>query len=132
MLEVCTTKLSKKKNINGAMNRNRGSATVEMCFIMPIIVCIVAGLIFLFLYSIQDGQIQATCYTALYTYTGQQDSPVIEDADGIYSNAGCLQALQDMQAGTNEVVCYRTEYGKCTARLRRWQLYGDVLREQGN
>lgn len=132
MLEVCTTKLSEKRNINGAMKGNRGSATVEMCFIMPIIVCIIAGLIFLFLYSIQDGQIQAACYTELYTYTGQQDSPVIEDADGIYSSAGCLQALQDAQTGADGAVCYRTEYGQRTARLRRWQLYGDVLREQGN
>lgn len=129
---MCTTELSRNRNINGDMNRNRGSATVEMCFIMPVIVCIVVGLIFLFLYSIQDGQIQATCYTALYTYTGQQDELVVEGTDEIYSNAGCLQDLQGLQAGTNRAICYRTEYGQRTARLRRWQLYGDVLQEQGD
>lgn len=129
---MCTTEMSRNRNINKAMNKNKGSATVEMCFIMPVIVCIVAGLIFLFLYSIQDSQIQAACYTALYTYAGQQDEMVVEGAGEIYSNADCLQNIQSLQAGTDGGICYRTEYGQRTARLRRWQLYGDVFQEQGD
>lgn len=129
---MCTAELNGNGSIKGTVNRDRGSATVEMCFIMPVIVCIVTGLIILFLSSIQDGQIQATCYTALYTYTGQQDEPVAEDGDGIYSSAGCLQNLQGVQAGTNREIRYRTEYGQRTARLRRWQLYGNVLQKQGD
>lgn len=125
---MCDTGLLKGK----IKKKNRGSATVEMCFIMPIIVYILVGFIYLFLYSVQDGKIQEKCYTALYTYTGQQGEMVIEEKGKIYCNTDSIDNQNSEDDNVYRNVQYSTEYGQRTARLRRWQLYGDVLQEQGD
>lgn len=72
---------------------NRGSITVEMSFIIPIVIGIIMLIIFTFMKSKSDAEVQSADYIELYLY----DEEMI--------------------------------YGKCSDRLRRWQLYGDVLCE---
>ena len=47
---------------------NKGNATVEMCFIMPIILWICVNVIYIFMDVIGDGVTQGECYLAIYTY----------------------------------------------------------------
>lgn len=105
-------------------NKNRGSSTVEMCFVMPLIVIIIAAFIFLFLYAMDDGRSQARSYVKLYTYNSEGE--VTEAYGEIY----CSTAKEEGRYGINrKMKIYKTEYGVRTGRLRRWQLYGDVLSE---
>lgn len=110
---------------------NRGSSTVEMCFIMPVIVIIIAATIFLFLYAIDDARHQGVGYVNLYAYRGSDE--VIE---GVAIGDGEISCAYSGEAGSygiqRKCYIYSTEYGVRTGRLRRWQLYGDVLSEQGN
>ena len=50
---------------------NKGNATVEMCFIMPIILWICVNVIYIFMDVIGDGVTQGECYLAIYTYVCQ-------------------------------------------------------------
>lgn len=72
---------------------NKGSITVEMSFIVPIIIGIIMLIIFTLIKSKEDAQWQSDNYVGLYLY----DEEMIQ--------------------------------GECSDRLRRWQLYGDVLSE---
>lgn len=114
-------------------NRNRGSAVIELCFVMPVVICIVVALIFLFLDSVRDADIQSESYSVLYTYRGQgggQQEGIIADGGEVCGTAdGTLVLDFGIYMYAPRRICYRTEYGVCTGRLRRWQFYGDVLRE---
>ncbi len=72
---------------------NRGSATVEMCFIMPIVLGVIVMLIHTFLSCKIQGETQCNEYTAIYVSSEEK------------------------------------VYGEVSDRLRRWQLYGDVVWE---
>lgn len=108
---------------------NRGSATVEMSFIMPVIIFIIMELIWLFLGVMCDGRRQGRAYVNLYSYAGENDM-VVHNADGITCTG--IYENDTVSDSVSEVRQYSTEYEKRTGRLRRWQLYGDVLSEQGN
>lgn len=69
---------------------NKGSITVEMCFVMPIVICIIMLLISVILRGVDEGEV----------------------------------------LGTNQLATYENyDFDLCTDRLRRWQLYGDILWE---
>lgn len=125
MLKMCEVRQGKI--------RNRGSATIELCFVMPVIICVVMALIFLFLDSVRDADIQSENYSALYTYRGQsagQKSSVILNGGELYgASEGTLTWDFGTYMYTPGQIRYCTEYEVCTDRLRRWQFYGDVLRE---
>lgn len=118
------------------MRQNRGSATVEMCFVLPIVLWIVVNVIYIFLDVIGDSASQGECYSAIYMYSEEQ-----REEEGKYSqpvfvvehNLVCQG--KELGGGSSEYIyqgnanTYKTEYDLCTMRLRRWQLYGDVLRE---
>lgn len=132
-------KMSEEKYINGVNEfykndeyecKNRGSSTVEMCFIMPAIVIIIAATIFLFLYAIDDARHQGVGYAGLYAYRNDEMIEGVTIGDGEIS---CAYLGEDSSYGIQrKCYIYSTEYGVRTGRLRRWQLYGDVLSEQGN
>lgn len=116
MFKVC--KIIKEKIAN------RGSSTVEMCFIMPLIIILITAFIYLFLYIMDDGRKQAMSYVQLYTYNSEGE--VAESYGEIYYAA----AKEEGRYGIDrKMKIYKTEYGVRTGRLRRWQLYGDVLSE---
>ena len=101
-----------------------------MCFIMPAIVIIIAATIFLFLYAIDDARHQGVGYAGLYAYRNDEMIEGVTIGDGEIS---CAYLGEDSSYGIQrKCYIYSTEYGVRTGRLRRWQLYGDVLSEQGN
>lgn len=117
-------------------NSNKGSATVELCFVLPVVLWICVNIIFLFLDVIGDGRTQGDGYTAIYTYTDDQMrlEGKFHHKVVVVDHSLLCQSRQNSGAGTGyfyegSSTAYKTEYDLCTERLRRWQLYGDVLRE---
>lgn len=118
---------------------NKGSATIEISLIMPIILCILAMFILLFIDSVSDGIIHGEIYTAIYTYdetvgSAHMDNEVRSRLSDML--LGQEEKLDIMVVKTNDSIGInadgihrKTEYGICTERLRRWQLYGDILWE---
>lgn len=139
--------------IEDSDNDNCGSATVELILLMPIILFIIVKVIFLFLDSMNDGIIRGEVYTTLYTYEENKDLEILRN--GIETDiqqiiiGGEMPSLniyrekykiglelygQAAVGGgryeyNSESIKYSVESGVCTSRLRRWQLYGDVLWE---
>ncbi|MBE5946796.1 MAG: hypothetical protein E7259_07645 [Lachnospiraceae bacterium] len=140
----------KKFEVN--KNINRGSATLEMTLIIPLVLWIVVNVIFIFIDSINDSVIRSEVYTSLYSYNvdvsneeeeGKLLLNINEHLIGVYtvdelelsSDAGVVSvAIDSGNISGGEVHEYKindmefsTEFDLCTSRLRRWQLYGDIL-----
>ena len=119
-------KVVKKK---GIMDKNAGSSTVEMCFVMPIVIGIIYMVINLYLDAIYLGREQGSVYTEIYQMSAE--GIMFEDF-----NYNQIQTLTlNVDGGTIHVSGekeYSREYDLCTSRLRRWQLYGDVFSDQGD
>ncbi len=137
------------------MKENRGSITVEMCLIMPVVIGIVVFVIGIFLNTLMDFKAWGNSGVTFYSYyEGDKDETLIADEmtelinkkygeeiyiDTIYSFAddGVIEVrVQASDAIKKGIYNYggssyvlKREYGKCTDRLRRWQLYGDVFLE---
>ncbi len=94
---------------------NKGSITIEMCFVMPIIIGIIMILISIILSGLNEGEAlgksQLTVYQYSPEYSVEEGMDIVEENNSITSK-GCTR-----------------EWDVCTDRLRRWQLYGDVLCE---
>ena len=129
------------------MKANRGSITVEMSFIMPIVIGIVMMLISIILMGLNEGASLGTSQVIVYEYDelGQQKNSsrrweelqeklVLDDIRGnIYvENNVVIATVSSLDSGGKYSVSGRgckKEWDMCTDRLRRWQLYGDVLHE---
>jgi hypothetical protein len=126
---------------------NRGSMTVELCIIMPVILLIIVMIIKLYMSLIYEGNVCGRSYSSLYLYeisevteSGKKldglndrleeisDSVLMQENDRCSLSAavsdGNISIVSESSSGK---VTYKTEYDKCSSRLRRWQLYGDVL-----
>ena len=118
---------------------NRGSATVEISLIMPIIIYIVINIIFLKLDSVNDGVIHGEVYTSLYTYDESKDIALVESNIENEISSRLVGGLKmpdiNVSKQDNSIGIFagnvngETECGVCTERLRRWQMYGDILWE---
>lgn len=97
---------------------NRGSATVELSLIMPVILLVIVLLIRLYMSLISEGDSCGESYSTLYLYEASGLSGTVDVSDGSIS----IRVVSE--AGD---VTYKTEYDKCSSRLRRWQMYGDVI-----
>lgn len=141
------------RRIKGMMYNNCGSATIEMCFVMPVILFIIVIIISLFLDSVNDGIIRGNIYTALYSYDEGDDIGIMQhsvEKDINTSAIGSVYPAMNAYGNNNEVgidmlgnsgtsggayiyepdsMRYSVESGVCTMRLRRWQMYGDILWE---
>lgn len=130
MFEVRKLKMDKYiKNFT----RNRGSATIEACLVVPIILCIVVISIFLFLDTVNDSIFMGEDYTNLYTYSQESG-----EKGNIVEQSGKLEIVQEPRRDSTRLyvhqaptIIYETDYDKVTGRLRRWQIYGDVFRDEG-
>lgn len=114
------------------INENSGSTTVEMCFVMPVVVVIIIFCLMLLLTPINDIKAQETSYSAIYTYSGDVEDIINEQIMLYEENGfvyGCAKCKKESSYYKNREVTYRTEYDKCTPRLRRWQMYGDIFQE---
>lgn len=96
---------------------DKGYAVVEISLIMPIIFGVLAMVVFLFLDTIGDGLVQQEGYSILYTY--QDDS---EQEEGL-----CVE--NDLCRYEEKGHVFVTEVDKCSKRLRRWQVYGNIVWE---
>lgn len=127
---------------------NKGSATVEISIIMPVILLIIVMIIKLYMGLIYEGNVCGNVYSELYLYDmsdngdksegeirGLEDRlGEISDSLLVYEGDGCslIAELSDGNISISskseaENITYKTEYNKCSSRLRRWQLYGDVI-----
>lgn len=126
---------------------NRGSITIEMCFVMPIVIGIIMIVIFLILKGANEGAALGASQVVVYEFgdlpegadesTGLkqlQASIMLDSVNGKIDIEKDLisVSVSSMDEGEiysiQEVGCTR-EWQVCTDRLRRWQLYGDVLCE---
>jgi len=125
---------------------NQGSITIEMCFVIPIVLGIVIMLIMLIIKGANEGAALGGSQIAVYQYSdwwlveedGNQleqlkDVGILEQING-YMDIGedYVSVTAKSQREGNYTIatlsCTR-EINLCTNRLRRWQLYGDVLWE---
>ncbi len=126
-----------RKNKKTNNRDNRGSTTVELCFVMPIVLGVIVLCISLLVNTIIDIKAQEMAYSSIYTYAINTDS---KDAVNfnyqkikIKNEKGLVKAqpsgIRGILKYRNPIVLYCTEYDKCTERLRRWQAYGDIFQE---
>ncbi|MBQ9609335.1 MAG: hypothetical protein IJV15_07835 [Lachnospiraceae bacterium] len=133
---------------------DRGSVIIEMTLIMPFIIFIIVFVLFWFLDVINDGITQGETYSELYTLSmGDNAEKIASDLTeslsshivgvnniprvNIKADGGRIYAYidsSDLQGGIiylyqGKKNYFSREYDLCTDRLRRWQLYGDLLRE---
>ncbi len=131
---------------------NKGSAVIELCFIMPMLLGIIVLCVFIFIDSINDSSIRSEVYTTLYTYNLDADAEdkkteciinINNQLVGVFSVSDidicddegkiCLGIENDYVSGgvVHQYLVgdknYEVEYDLCTDRLRRWQLYGDIV-----
>jgi len=129
---------------------NKGYITIEMCLVMPVVIGIIMMLVMLILKAGNEGM--ALGLSQLVTYNISDDSFKQEELwslseqlrlnnmvgfDNLSGTAKLSEnELRVMVKSSKEandysispVECVR-EWNMCTDRLRRWQLYGDVLCE---
>jgi uncharacterized protein (UPF0333 family) len=122
---------------------DRGSATVELSIIMPVILLIIVMIIRLYLGLIYEGNVCGSTYSGMYLYETSSDESLSklnkqleEISESLLWNDDDRCSLSAVTEDGNisissiskaESVTYKTEYAKCSSRLRRWQLYGDVI-----
>ena len=117
----------------------KGSVTVEMSLITPLILLIIflmiRGLIYVYDTELLRGKGYEIIYTARFdeekeymSEWAETDENVLWTSESYDMSASkdtlSYKAVFDMK-GSTEVVA-KKEYGVCTDRLRRWQLYGDL------
>ncbi|MBQ9232755.1 MAG: hypothetical protein IJ167_01790 [Lachnospiraceae bacterium] len=133
-------------------NNNSGSTIIEVSLIMPIVIAIIVSVIFIFMDVINDAIIQGNGYCGIYLISvGDSEESIentiyskineeivgvgnvpylsLESVDGEIAVYIYINKNGDTYTYQGENVCYKREFNKCTQRLRRWQLYGDVLWE---
>ncbi len=113
---------------------------------MPVVIIIVFMVLNLFLSGVNDSIIMGDTYTALYSYYGDFDiekeaerleKTMAEDLTKngyiesvtISCKPGDLGIYVADMYGDSEAKHFSREYNVCTERLRRWQMYGDIISE---
>lgn len=120
--------MDRVRDVEIKMN-NRGSSVVEISLIMPIIFGVLVLVLFLFLDTIKDGLVQQDGYCIIYTYKKESDAqsesgdPVKEQEEG----TGHITDGRYRYENNGHV--FITETDVCTDRLRRWQVYGNIVWE---
>lgn len=112
---------------------NKGSTTVELSLVMPVIFFIITMCIAIIVNVSQDARAQSEAYCEIYEYKDVYAAGGIKDIGKIKIKNGELYTDSVSYRGIlwyrTPVKTYKTEYDKCSDRLRRWQLYGDTFFE---
>ena len=142
--------VSRRKHIT-----DNGSTTVEMCIIMPVLLGLIVLTTGIFISLYVDIEIFSKSYTQLYTYyqpnmnelemKSDLEEELVKHYDGkvdvltVYTctENGVIEVkLKSFDSGPEGLYVYgggefsyNLEYDKCTSRLRRWQLLGDIVCE---
>ena len=133
--------------------KNKGAALIEATIIIPIILFIIINCIFLFLDCINDSIIVGEGYCSIYSFSeyvpiddikNSFDKSVkdvlvgtgTEISADTSTSLGKLDLKIKGNKSANNIYKYKLEdvklsmeYDKCTGRLRRWQMYGDIFSE---
>lgn len=133
--------------MRGLIKNNTGSITVEMCFVMPVVIGVIMMLILLIIRGLNEGTALGTSQVMVYEYSDFEEAKSTGTADGkdlegimLDQVVGSFELEEDsIRANVRSsekgkiysisIVGCNRERNLCTARLRRWQLYGNVLRE---
>lgn len=125
---------------------NHGVIVVETSIIMPLILGVIFIAIFGFVYVYNVETARSELYSALYTIPPESIGNTGNDTTGsedeiredliqcdpqivpIYMDGNIIWAC-NLDLYDQSVILVKTEYGLCTDRLRRWQLYGDFAEE---
>lgn len=126
---------------------NRGSIALEISLVMPVVIGVVMMLIFLIVKGVNEGATLSASQVIVYEYGDLYDNNHVEYDFEELSAVVILDSVEGnidvgdkyvrvIVSGENDIdkysvepaVCKR-EWKLCTERLRRWQLYGDVLCE---
>lgn len=123
---------------------NKGSVVLEMCFVIPVVVMIIFMVISLYVIGLSDCIIMGEAYTTLYSYCSdfepEEEKEILEEkfreelmnsnfvqGISIYSDSGSIKISVNKEKGKGETTVFSREFDVCTERLRRWQMYGDVI-----
>lgn len=113
----------RRKNMSKGSQRrkmgNEGSSVVEMSLVMPVIFGILVLVLWLFLDTVTDGRTQQDGYCTIYTYQ-KGTIPIPEEMGKMEKNNYIY---------TQDGHVFITEMDVCSSRLRRWQLYGNIICE---
>lgn len=100
---------------------NKGNTIVEISLVMPIVFGVVVMVLFLFLDTVQDARIQQEGYSVIYTY---------QTGDAIETETWEEEKLEKHEITLRkEGHVFVTETDVCSNRLRRWQVYGNIVWE---
>lgn len=94
--------------------KNNGSSIVEISLIMPIILWVIVLVLWLHLDTVKDGLVQQDGYSIIYTYKPGAEKGTIRNQEYMYQEDGHV---------------FITEVDACSNRLRRWQVYGNIIWE---
>lgn len=127
---------------------NKGSITVEMCFVMPVVIGVIMMLIVILLRGVEEGDVLGKGQLLVYEYSDLQGSENITVANDAFENSSWPGGVEcnfvveenmvrvgiksgDLVPDTYSISPMRCSRQRnlCTQRLRRWQLYGNVLRQ---
>ncbi len=122
------------------INKNeKGSVTVEMSLITPLLLLIVFLMIRGFVYVYDTELLRGKGYEIIYTASFDEEKEYMNEGTEKSENVLWTSESYEMSAsrdtlsykaefdmkGSTEVITEK-EYGVCTDRLRRWQVYGDL------
>lgn len=141
----------KKEMLYDKQRLNRGSAVLEMTLLMPVLIGIIMLVVFLLLDTIYDATVQGDGYTSLYTFSDgevlQENTALLQDAlnqkiafgeIAVLGFEKMLTVQLDIASRQKNKGVYGYEQSErkvirekniCADRLRRWQVYGDVIWE---
>lgn len=110
---------------------NKGSSVVELSIIMSIIISILIMVIFLFVDTIRDGLVQQDGYSVIYTYqeNGEWKGNSKQIRKNEESETTHLIISDGLYRLEKEGHVFVTEVDVCSNRLRRWQVYGNIIWE---
>lgn len=118
-------------DVEGKKMNNKGSSVVELSLVMPIVLGVVVMVLILFTDTISDGLIQQDGYSVIYTY--QEKERVWNNPVETGSSENLKQAHTNISEGKYQFEkdghVFITEVDVCSNRLRRWQVYGNIVWE---
>lgn len=118
--------------------KNDGSAVVEMSLIMPILFGICVLVLTIFLDTVEDSLTCMDGYSILYTYDENGLSEIWDHNQMINQSENPEETAYENGVGIimdhqlryeKKGHTFIMETGVCSSRLRRWQLYGDIIFE---
>lgn len=128
--------------IKDVVYKNKGFMTVEASLVMPAAIMCFFIILYGLILSLDTEMVRADIYSVIYSVPVLNGERYVEEAanggnigkDIIWGDVssetdGAAAIRADIDLRGVHTVTGSTEYDLCTARLRRWQLYGNLADE---